>query len=111
MMVHGLRQTYHRLRNHFGCNRWYSYVTWVNWKLVSIHLKIVLISKPDRCTVCAECTMGMEIILGIPDGTLGDMGHVESCFGPFGESVSVRARYMRGLRQTYHRLRNHFECT
>jgi hypothetical protein len=23
----------------------------------------------DRCTVCAECTMGMEIILGTPDGT------------------------------------------
>jgi len=23
---------------------------------------------------------------------LGDMGHVESCFGPFGDSVSVGAR-------------------
>jgi hypothetical protein len=22
---------------------------------------------------------------------LGDVGHVESCFGPFGDSVSVRA--------------------
>jgi hypothetical protein len=22
------------------------------------------------CTVCAECTTGMEIILGTPDGTL-----------------------------------------
>ena len=42
---------------------------------------------------------------------LGDMGHVESCFGPFGDSVSVSARYMRGLRQIYHRLRNHFGRT
>jgi hypothetical protein len=23
---------------------------------------------------------------------LGDVGHTESCFGPFGDSVSVRAR-------------------
>ena len=23
-LVHGLRQTYHMLRNHFGCPRWYS---------------------------------------------------------------------------------------
>ena len=42
---------------------------------------------------------------------LGDMGHVEYCFDPFGDSVSVGARYMRGLRQTYYRLKNHFERT
>ena len=35
---------------------------------------------------------------------LGDVGHVESCFGPFGGSASVSARYMYGMRQTYHRL-------
>jgi len=29
----------------------------------------VLISAQDRCTVSAERTMGMEIILGTPDGT------------------------------------------
>jgi hypothetical protein len=29
----------------------------------------VLISVLDGCTVCAECTMGMEIILGTTDGT------------------------------------------
>ena len=23
-LVHGLRRTYHRLGNHFGCTRWYS---------------------------------------------------------------------------------------
>ena len=39
------------------------------------------------------------------------MGHVESCFGPFGNSVSVGARYMRGLCQTYHWLRDRFGRT
>ena len=32
--VHGLRRTYHRLGNHFGRNRWYSYVRLVKWKLI-----------------------------------------------------------------------------
>ena len=39
---------------------------------------------------------------------LGDVGHVESHFFPFGDSVSVGARQVRGLRWTYHRLRNRF---
>ena len=35
---------------------------------------------------------------------LVDVGHVESCFSLFGASVSVGAREVHGLRQTYHRL-------
>ena len=42
---------------------------------------------------------------------LGDVGHVESYFGPFGDGVSVGAILVHGLRQTYHRLRNHFGRT
>jgi hypothetical protein len=38
-------------------------------EVISIHMEITLISALDRCTVLAECTTGMEIILGIPDGT------------------------------------------
>jgi hypothetical protein len=30
---------------------------------------------------------------------LGDVGLVECCFGPFGDSVSVDARWVHGLRQ------------
>ena len=30
------------------------------------------------------------------------MGHVESRFDPFGDSVSVSARLVHGLWQTYH---------
>jgi hypothetical protein len=39
------------------------------------------------------------------------MGHVKSHLGPFRESVSMGARYLHGLRQTYHSLRNYFERT
>jgi hypothetical protein len=67
--VHGLRRTFHRLGNHFG---WYQMVLLCDVsqvELVLVHLEIVLISAQDRCTVCAECTMGMAIILGTPNGT------------------------------------------
>ena len=37
--------------------------------LVSICLEIVLILTLDRCTVCAEHTIGAEIIMDAPDGT------------------------------------------
>jgi hypothetical protein len=41
--VHGLRQTYHRPINCFGRTRWYSEVTRLKWKLVLVHLEIVLL--------------------------------------------------------------------
>jgi hypothetical protein len=33
---------------------------------------------------------------------LGDVGHLESCFGPFRYGVSVGATQVHGLGQTYH---------
>ena len=53
---------------------------------------IELILTQDRCTVCVERIMGSEIVLDAPDGILGDVGHVESHFFPFGDSVSVGVR-------------------
>ena len=44
----------------------------------------------DRCTVCAEHTIGSEIILAHPMVLLGDVGHVESHFGLLGASLGVR---------------------
>jgi hypothetical protein len=41
--VHGLRRTYHRLKNHFGRTQWNCLVTWARWNLVSVYLQIVLI--------------------------------------------------------------------
>jgi hypothetical protein len=53
----------------------------------------------DRCKVCAECTICLEIILDAHDGSISLFGdsvrvvvNVESHFSPFGDSVSVSAR-------------------
>jgi hypothetical protein len=37
--------------------------------LVLVYLEIVLILTQDRCTVCAERTIGLEIVLDAPDGS------------------------------------------
>ena len=55
------------------------------WKLISVSLEIVAILTQDRCTVCVECTIGSEIVLDAPDGTIGDGAQVEARFGPFGD--------------------------
>jgi hypothetical protein len=39
--------------------------------------------------VCAERTIGSETILDAPMELLGDVGHVKSRFGLFGDGVSV----------------------
>jgi hypothetical protein len=44
-------------------------------------------------------------------GLLGEVGHVESRFGLFGDSVSVGARLVHGLRRMFHRLKNRFGRT
>jgi hypothetical protein len=67
--VHGLRQPYQRIRNHFGCTRWYSKVTRLKWMLVSFCLEILLTLTHDRCTICVEHTTGLDIILDVPEGT------------------------------------------
>jgi hypothetical protein len=69
-LVHGLRRTYHKLENHFGHARWYSYVTWLKWMLVLVCLDTVLTLTRDRCTVCGERSIGSEIVLDAPDGSL-----------------------------------------
>jgi hypothetical protein len=46
-----------------------------------------------------------------PMELLGDLGHVESRFGLFEDSVSVGARQLQGLCQMYHMLENHFGHT
>ena len=65
-----MRQTYDRLRNHFGCTLCYSKVMRLKWTLVSVRLEIVLMLTEDRCTFCAEHTTGSKIILDTPNRTL-----------------------------------------
>jgi hypothetical protein len=37
--------------------------------LISVRLETVLVSVQDRCTICTERTIGLEIILNALDGT------------------------------------------
>ena len=64
----------------------------LKWKLGSVRLEIVLILAQYRCKVCAERAIDSETILDAPMELLGGVGCVESCFGPFGDGVSVSAR-------------------
>jgi hypothetical protein len=57
--------------------------------LVSVHLETLLVSVKDKCIV----------------GTPRCSGHVESCPDAFIIEVSVGARQVHGLHQTYHRLK------
>jgi hypothetical protein len=59
---------------------------WVMSNLVSVPLETVLVLV---CTVCVERTIGSETIFDALMELLGDVGHVESHFGLFGDSVSV----------------------
>jgi hypothetical protein len=68
-LEHGLQQTYYRLRNRFGRIQGYCMVTRLRWKLNLVCLEIVLTLTQDRCMVCAEHNIGLEIILDAPDGT------------------------------------------
>jgi hypothetical protein len=70
--------------------------------LVLVYLEIVLIFKQDRCMVCANRTIGARFALNVLQAQksfwthtiehLGDVGHMESHFGPFRDSVSIGAR-------------------
>ena len=63
-LEHGLRQMYHRLKNHFGRTLWYVYLMKLKWKLVSVPLEIVLILTQDRSMVYVKRTIGLEIVFG-----------------------------------------------
>jgi hypothetical protein len=64
-----LHQTYHRLSNRFDQIRWYSEVTRLKWKLIFVHLDIVLILTQDGFILYAERSIGLEIVFDAPDGT------------------------------------------
>ena len=59
----------------------------------------------DRCTVCAERTIGLETVLDAPMVLLGDEAHVHARFGLFRDSTSLDARCMV-CAETYHSFTN-----
>ena len=67
-------------------------MTWVIWTLASFHLETVLVSMQDWSMFSARRTIGSEIILDAPDGSLGDEAQVEARFGPFEHSANLDAR-------------------
>ena len=65
---------------------------WVMSNLISICLDTVLVLVQERCTVCAKCTIGSEIVSDAPMVLLGDKAQVEARFSPFGGSANLDAR-------------------
>jgi hypothetical protein len=43
---------------------------WVMWNIVSVRLETELLSAQYRCTVCAKRTIGIEIVLNAPGGSI-----------------------------------------
>jgi hypothetical protein len=42
---------------------------WAMWNLILVRLETVFVSVQDRCTVCTEHTIGIEIVLDTLDMT------------------------------------------
>jgi hypothetical protein len=40
---------------------------WLMWNLILVHSMTVLLLEQDKCTVCANRTIGLEIVLDTPD--------------------------------------------
>ena len=86
-------------------------MTWVLWNPVSDHLEIVLVLVQDRCTVCTKRTIGSDIAFNAPMVILGDDAQLEPRFSPCADSANLVTRLVRGLRRTYHSLRDRFGGT
>jgi hypothetical protein len=67
-------------------------MTRLKWKLVSVCLEIVVILSLDWCTFASNVPQAQKSCCTCAIELLGDVGHVESHFGMFGESVSFGAR-------------------
>ena len=66
--MHGLRQTYHRLRHRFNAPM----ILLGDEAQVEARFGVSdreLMLTQDRCTVCVEFTIGSEIVLDALDGT------------------------------------------
>jgi hypothetical protein len=81
-------------------------VMWVVWNFILVCLKTVLVLVQDRCAVCAEHTIGQKSFWTHSMGLLGDEAQVEAWFVPFGDSATLDARLVHGLRRTYCRFGN-----
>jgi hypothetical protein len=72
--MQGLHGAYHMLRNQFGRTRWNYLMLCVTWSLASVRLMTVLGLVPDRCMVCASCSLHSQTVAEAPDGNPGRRG-------------------------------------
>ena len=57
-------------------------------------------------TICSEINLDKpEGTVDGPDGTTDEVYHMESRFGPVGDSISFDARLLHGLCPVHHRIR------
>jgi hypothetical protein len=80
-------------------------------KLILVDLETMLMSTQDRCIVCADRVIGLEIILGAQMELLRYVGQVKARLGLFADSVHIDARHEHGLCRIYHRHGNLFGHT
>jgi hypothetical protein len=102
----------YKLRNHFERTRWYANV--MRFKCVAclgLFGESANLNTRKEHTLCRMYHKARKSFWTHSMEHLVDVGHVESCFSPFRDNVSVGARLVHGLRQTYHRLRNCFART
>ena len=64
----------------------------LKWKLVLVCVEIVQILMQDRFVVCAERTIGSDIIFNAPMVLLGDKAQVEAPFSLFVDSANLDQR-------------------
>jgi hypothetical protein len=102
---------YHRFRNHFRQPQWYSYMTWVKWKLILEHLDTVLFLTQDGCMISAKCTICSKIILDALDYFPRCVDQADAHFELFGDSFNFGARKVHGLHLIYNGHGNRFGHT
>jgi hypothetical protein len=66
------------------------------------------VSEQDRCTVCAKCTIGSEIILDAPNGTPSKEAQVEAHLVHLEIVLILMQDRCIVFCRMYHRLRNRF---
>ena len=66
-------------------------MTRVKWKLISVLSEVVLILMQDRALFASNIPLAQKSFWTHPMELLGDVGHLDSRFFPFGDLVSVDA--------------------
>jgi hypothetical protein len=81
------------------------------WNLIFFHLNIVLVLGKIGVWFALDVQLAQKSFWTHLMVSLGDGAQVEAHFGPFIDSANLNARWVHGLRRTYHRLKNHFGRT